>query len=113
MASYDVAPLFALANAGRDLGEGVLTQALESRVTRAVVGALVIEKLIGVGLSSWAGVRAGLGRLPLGLEVGHVFGGAALSGIGFTVSLLIAGLACNDPTLRDQVTVVTRSPSGF
>jgi predicted DsbA family dithiol-disulfide isomerase len=36
---------------------------------------------------------------------GHVFGGAALSGIGFTVSLLIAGLAFDDPTVRDQAVV--------
>jgi 2-hydroxychromene-2-carboxylate isomerase len=34
-----------------------------------------------------------------------VVGGAALSGIGFTVSLLIAGLAFDDSTMRDQATV--------
>lgn len=104
-ASYLVVPMFALANAGVDLRDGVLVEALSSRVTWAVVVALVIGKLLGVGLASWGGVRAGLGRLPLGVGFGHVFGGAALSGIGFTVSLLIAGLAFEDPTLRDQATV--------
>lgn len=104
-ASYVVVPLFALANAGVDLRDGVLADALTSRVTWAVVGALVLGKLLGVGLSSGAGVRAGLGRLPLGVGFGHVFGGAALSGIGFTVSLLIAGLAFDDPVLRDQAVV--------
>jgi protein-disulfide isomerase len=34
-----------------------------------------------------------------------VLGGAALSGIGFTVSLLIIGLAFDDPRLADQATV--------
>jgi protein-disulfide isomerase len=34
-----------------------------------------------------------------------VLGGAALSGIGFTVSLLIAGLAFRTPQLRDEATV--------
>jgi Na+/H+ antiporter NhaA len=104
-ASYVVVPLFALANAGVDLRNGVLAEALTSRVTWAVVVALVIGKLLGVGLTALAAVRAGLSRLPLGVGFGHVFGGAALSGIGFTVSLLIAGLAFDDSTLRDQATV--------
>lgn len=101
---YVVVPLFALANAGVDLRDGVLAEALSSRVTWAVVVALVVGKLAGIGLASVAGVRAGLGRLPHGVGFGHVFGGGALSGIGFTVSLLIAGLAF-DPTRRDQATV--------
>ncbi len=103
--SYVVVPVFALANAGVDLRDGVLVDALSSRVTWAVVIALVLGKLLGVGLASWAGVRAGVGALPLGVGMGHVFGGAALSGIGFTVSLLIAGLAFDDPTVRDQAVV--------
>ena len=104
-AGYVVVPLFALANAGVDLRDGVLGEALSSRLTWAVVGALVVGKLVGVGLTSRAAVRAGLGRLPAGVGFGHVLGGAALSGIGFTVSLLIAGLAFDDPALRDQATV--------
>ena len=51
------------------------------------------------------GVRLGLGQLPQGVRTGHVFGGAALSGVGFTVSLLITGLAFDDAALRDQATV--------
>ncbi len=103
--SYVIVPLFALANAGVDLRGGVLGQALTSRLTWAVVIALVAGKFLGIGLTSAASVRAGLGRLPAGVGTGHVFGGAALSGIGFTVSLLIAGLAFTDPVLRDQAVV--------
>ncbi len=103
---YVVVPLFALANAGIDLRGGVLSEALSSPVTWGVVLALVVGKLIGVGLTAMAAVRLRLGRLPQGVASGHVLGGAALSGIGFTVSLLIAGLAFDDaPTLRSQATV--------
>jgi Na+/H+ antiporter NhaA len=103
---YVVVPLFALANAGVDLRGGVLSEALSSPVTWGVVLALVVGKLVGVGLTALAGVRLGVGRLPQGVAPGHVLGGAALSGIGFTVSLLIAGLAFDDrPTLRDQAIV--------
>ena len=104
-ASYVIVPVFALASAGIDLRNGVLLDALSSRLTWAVVTGLVIGKLLGIGLASWAGVRAGAGRLPVGVRMGHVLGGAALSGIGFTVSLLIAGLAFTDPTLRDRAVV--------
>src|SRR3712207_6579192 len=104
-ASYVVVPLFALANAGVDLRDGVLADALTSRLSWAVTIALVAGKLIGVGLTSLTAVRAGLGSLPVGVGFGHVLGGAALSGIGFTVSLLITSLAFDDPRLQAQSTV--------
>jgi Na+/H+ antiporter NhaA len=104
-ASYVVVPLFALANAGIDLRGGVLGSALSSRLTWAVVAGLVAGKLLGVWGGTRLGTRLRLGRLPQGVGPGHVVGGAVLSGIGFTVSLLIAGLAFDDPVLRDQAVV--------
>jgi Na+/H+ antiporter NhaA len=103
--AYAVVPLFAFANAGIDLRGGVLTDALTSRLTWAVCLALVVGKLVGIGGTALLAVRLGVGRLPQGVAPGHVLGGAALSGIGFTVSLLIVGLAFDDRTLRDQATV--------
>lgn len=103
--SYVVVPLFALANAGVDLRDGVLADALRSPVTWGVVLGLVLGKLVGITLGTAAAVRAGLGRLPQGVGPGQVVGGAALSGIGFTVSLLIAELAFGDSELRDEATV--------
>ncbi|MFE1506786.1 Na+/H+ antiporter NhaA [Streptomyces sp. NPDC058726] len=104
-ASYVVVPLFALANAGIDLRGGVLERALTSWLTWAVVVGLVAGKLLGVWGGTMLGTRLGLGRLPRGVGPGHVVGGAVLSGIGFTVSLLIAGLAFDDPALRDRAIV--------
>ena len=103
--SFVVVPVFALANAGVDLRDGVLAEALGSRLTWAVAVGLVVGKFVGIGVSALAGVRLGLGRLPAGVGPGHVLGGAALSGIGFTVSLLVVGLAFDEPRLRDEATV--------
>lgn len=91
--SLVVVPIFALANAGVDLRGGVLATALASPITWGVTAGLVLGKLVGVSLGAWAAVRAGLGRLPDGVGPGSVLGGAALSGIGFTMALLIISLS--------------------
>ncbi|WP_458788560.1 Na+/H+ antiporter NhaA [Pseudonocardia phyllosphaerae] len=88
-----VVPIFALANAGVDLRGGLLAAAVTSTVTWGIVLGLVLGKFLGIGLATLGAVRLGVGRLPQGVGVGSVFGGAALSGMGFTVSLLIIGLA--------------------
>lgn len=111
--SYVVVPVFALANAGVDLRGGVLGDALASPLTWAVVAGLVAGKLAGIGAGALGAVRLGLGRLPQGVGEGQVLGGAALSGIGFTVSLLIVGLAFDDRALRDEATVGVLMAGGF
>jgi Na+/H+ antiporter NhaA len=103
--SYVIVPLFALANAGVDLRGGLLGEALTSPITWGVVVGLVVGKLIGIGVGSLGSVRLGWGTLPQGIGSGHVWAGAALSGIGFTVSLLIASLAFPDEKLQDEATV--------
>lgn len=102
--SYVIVPLFAFANAGVDLRGGVLGEALRSPVMWGIVLGLVLGKLVGIGGSALLAARLGLGRLPQGVGPGQVLGGAALSGIGFTVSLLIVNLAFG-PELRDEATV--------
>jgi Na+/H+ antiporter NhaA len=103
--SYVVVPLFALANAGVDLRGGVLGDALTSRLTWGVAVSLVVGKLVGIAGTTAVAVRAGVGRLPAGVRRGHVLGGAALSGIGFTVALLITDLAFHDERLRTEAVV--------
>lgn len=102
---YVVVPVFALANAGVDLRGGVLGEALRSPVTWGVVLGLVLGKPLGIAGATFLGRRLGVGELPAGVRPGHVMGGAALSGIGFTVSLLIAHLAFRDEQLQDQAQV--------
>ncbi len=102
---YVVVPLFALANAGVDLRGGVFVEALTSPLTWAVVLGLVVGKFVGIGGGALAGARLRMGRLPQGVGPGQVLGGAALSGIGFTVSLLIIGLAFESAQLRAEATI--------
>jgi Na+/H+ antiporter NhaA len=103
--SYAIVPLFALANAGVDLRGGALGDALSSPLTWAIVAGLVGGKTIGIALGALGAIRARLGQLPQGVGEGQVVGGAALSGIGFTVSLLIAGLAFEDSTLVEEAKI--------
>ncbi|GAA4425800.1 Na+/H+ antiporter NhaA [Georgenia halophila] len=103
--SLVVVPIFVLANAGIDLRGGALGEAFGSVIMWGVAGGLVLGKLVGISIGTWAAVRLRLGRLPDGVGPGSVAGGAALSGVGFTVSLLIIGLAFTDPAQAQAATV--------
>lgn len=103
--SYLIVPFFALANAGVDLGDGVLGDALTSPLTWGIVLGLVVGKAIGISVAALGSLRLGLGQLPQGVGKSQVVGGAALSGIGFTVSLLIAQLAFDDQQLQSEAKV--------
>jgi protein-disulfide isomerase len=70
-----------------------------------IVLGLVVGKTVGIVGGSWAGVRLGWGRLPQGVGLGHTLAGGALSGIGFTVSLLIISLAFESSRLQDEARV--------
>ncbi|HEV7726480.1 MAG TPA: Na+/H+ antiporter NhaA [Modestobacter sp.] len=102
---YVVVPVFALANAGVHFSTDLLDRALTSPITTGVFLALVVGKLLGVGTAATAAVRLGLGALPPGVTLGSVWGGAALSGLGFTVSLFVTDLAFEDPELREEARV--------
>ena len=103
--SYGVVPLFALANGGVDLRGDVLAAAISSPLTWAVVAGLVVGKPLGIAGVTLASVRLRLGRLPRGVTRAQVLGGATLSGIGFTVSLLIVELGIDSPELREHAKV--------
>jgi NhaA family Na+:H+ antiporter len=102
---FVIVPIFALANAGVTLDAGTLAAALRSPVTLGIVAGLVLGKLAGIVLGAVGAVRLSLGTLAPGLSTGQLAGGAALSGIGFTISLFIVDLALDDPALADQARV--------
>ena len=103
--SFGVLPLFALANAGVRLDADTVMAAVRSPLTWGVVAGLVIGKLIGITGATWLVQRTGLGRLSPGLTLRRIAGGAALSGIGFTIALFIVDLAITDPHSADMARV--------
>jgi NhaA family Na+:H+ antiporter len=86
---FAIMPIFALANAGITIGGADFGQP----VSVAIIVGLVLGKPIGVLGFSWLAVRSGLAVLAPGLSWPFIIAGSFLTGIGFTMSLFIAGLA--------------------
>jgi Na+/H+ antiporter NhaA len=103
--AYFVIPAFGLANAGVDLSPHTLSVASTSPVTIGIAVALVVGNAVGISAFSTVALRTGLGKLPGRVRYSHLFGGAVLAGIGFTISLFITDLAFDDPRLRDQAKI--------
>lgn len=103
--SFFIVPVFALANAGVTIDGELLERALSSSITWGVVAGLVLGKVVGIGGMSLIAVRLGLGELPGRIRSGELLGGAALGGIGFTISLFVADLAFDSAALADEARV--------
>jgi NhaA family Na+:H+ antiporter len=93
LSAFFVLPVFALANAGVSLGGGVFVDAVTSAIGLGIGLGLVLGKPLGIVLFAFAAVRLGLGRLPDRATWTMMVGLGAVAGIGFTVSLFIAGLS--------------------
>lgn len=86
---FVIMPLFALANAGVEIELSAITES----VSVATALALFLGKPVGVVLFSFLAVRFGIAKLPQGVTWPMLLGGGFLAGIGFTMSLFVAGLA--------------------
>jgi NhaA family Na+:H+ antiporter len=62
-------------------------------VAWGILAGLVVGKPLGITLATGVAVRLGLAHLPTGTTWRQIVGVACLGGIGFTMSLFIAGLA--------------------
>jgi NhaA family Na+:H+ antiporter len=103
--AYAILPLFAFANAGVSL-QGVALGSLIDPVPLGIGAGLFVGKTVGVFLASAVLVRVGLARLPAGAGWTSMLGVSMLCGIGFTMSLFIAGLAFE--ASMDEYAVQTR-----
>jgi len=90
--AYLVMPVFAFANAGVTLA-GLGRGAILSPLPLAIAAGLVVGKQAGIFGSVYMADRTGFARRPDASSWPQVWGVALLSGIGFTMSLFIAGLA--------------------
>ncbi|WP_373650887.1 Na+/H+ antiporter NhaA [Schlesneria sp. DSM 10557] len=92
--SYVALPIFALANAGVTWTPGVLEG--RGRLIAAIALGLIIGKPVGIITASWLAVRSGIADKPDAYTWRQLCGAGALGGIGFTMSLFIAGIAFPD-----------------
>src|ERR1041385_8665606 len=93
--SYVVLQIFALANAGVAWTADVFQQ--NGRLMAAITLGLVVGKSIGIVAAAWLAVRSGIAVKPEAYSWRQLVGAGALGGIGFTMSLFIAGLAFPNP----------------
>ena len=91
-----VLPLFALVNAGIAVELSALPALLADSLALGIVLGLVLGKAIGISLPAYVLLKLGIGRLPEGVQQGHIIGLALLGGIGFTMSIFIATLGFAD-----------------
>jgi len=109
--AYGIMPLFALANAGVPL----TVQAgatLGQPLALGIFSGLFLGKQVGIFLACWGMFRLGWAMAPAGMRLFHYYGAACLAGIGFTMSIFIAGLAfgeTGDFTANAKVAVLAVS----
>lgn len=89
--SYFVLPVFALANAGVVLSLGQLQG--HGTLMMGIMLGLVVGKPLGLLSACWLAVRLGLAVKPNAYSWMQLLAAGALAGIGFTMSLFIAGQA--------------------
>lgn len=90
--AFAILPLFAFSNAGLSLA-GMSVGDLLHPVTTGVVAGLFLGKPLGILVFVGLAVALRLAALPDGVTWKQLLGVAVACGIGFTMSLFIAGLA--------------------
>lgn len=97
LVNYVILPLFAFVNAGITFG-GITSEGLLG-VPLAIFLGLFPGKAIGITLFTWVAIRMGICAAPVGMNLRRLIGLSILGGIGFTVSLFIANLSYDDPSM--------------
>jgi len=108
--AFSIIPLFIFSNAGIAIEVIELSMFLQP-ITLGIIIGLVFGKQMGIFLFAWISIKLGLTELPSGLTWGHIYGGAWLGGIGFTMSLFMASLALIDPNnlIMAKIGIITGS----
>ena len=102
ISSFIIIPIFALANAGVDMGGGLLGEAASSPVAWGVALGLVVGKSLGIFSMTWLAMKLPFISAPVEMKPWSLMGIAATAGVGFTVSLFITNLAFDQTGLINQ-----------
>jgi NhaA family Na+:H+ antiporter len=90
-------PVFAFFAAGIPVSGEALGLLFTDRLALAIIGGLVVGKLVGIAGAALLAVRFKVAALPSDLGRRDLVAVAMLGGVGFTVSLLIADLSLDGP----------------
>ncbi len=108
--AFVIMPIFAFANAGVHI-LGKTSATLAHPITLGVLLGLLLGKPIGITLFARLASVVGLGSRPTAVTWSQIFGASWLCGIGFTMSLFIAGLALGDGDSLDMAKIGTLAAS--
>lgn len=97
--AYGIMPAFAFANAGIDFQGISFAAGPQTMLVAGVACALVVGKPLGIVLTALGALRLRLVTLPRGVTARGILTVGCLGGIGFTMSIFIAGLAFTDAAL--------------
>lgn len=90
--AFAILPIFAFANAGVEM-VGVSFDSFLHPVPVGIALGLFLGKQIGIFGLCWITIKAGMVKLPNGLDLKALYGVSLLCGVGFTMSLFIGSLA--------------------
>ncbi|MDE3995358.1 Na+/H+ antiporter NhaA [Glaesserella parasuis] len=105
--SFVILPLFAFSNAGVSLA-GLSLSTLFSPLTMGVALGLLVGKTLGVFSFSFLAVKLGIAQLSEGINFKQIFAVSILCGIGFTMSMFLAGLAFGEDEADGQFISLAR-----
>ena len=93
--AFLILPIFVIFNGGIPFNEFSF-ETFFSPVPLGIALGLFLGKSIGVFTIVWLAIKLKFARLPAGSNWRQLFGVAALTGIGFTMSLFLSALAFNE-----------------
>ena len=96
LSAYIAVPVFAFMSAGVSLATTPLGSVASSPAAWGIIVGLVIGKPLGITIVAWVALTLFNGKLGDGVRWADIAAIGVVSGIGFTVSLLIAELAFAD-----------------
>ena len=99
--SFLIVPVFAFANAGVEISNQSIANAVHSPIAWGIFAGLVLGKPIGVLSAVFVGRKIGIAQFPYGAKGGDLLATGSAAGIGFTVAIFIANLAFSDPATQD------------